>query len=52
MTAAEARIPATYWVHRQPRWLVTMKPPMNDENIGPMKMESVKTITYAPVIKS
>jgi hypothetical protein len=47
MAAAEAKMPERYWVQRQPRLLVTMNPPMNDENIGPMKTEIVNAVTYA-----
>lgn len=48
--AAEARMPERYIVQRQPRWLVTMKLPINGATIGPTKTESPKTVTYAPLL--
>ena len=41
-------IEARYWVHRQPRYEVTMKPPIKGASRGPVKTAMEKSVTAMP----
>jgi hypothetical protein len=44
-------MPVRYTVHREPKWLSTMKPPIIDASNGPAKTVVAKSVMASPLVQ-